>query len=197
MCNACIPMLNETQAIDDFADKLLGMLNQGALSLMVSIGHRTGLFDQLGEIGWANEETISANTGLDQRYIREWLAALVSAQVIQYRPDSKEYHLPDNHAALLCRKSSPDNIAVFAQYIGMLGKVEDDIIDCFRHGGGVGYDKFPTFHQVMSEDSGQTVLAGLDEYILPLVKNIEEKLSKGINVLDIGCGQRVGTNSSG
>ena len=189
MCNACIPMLNEAKIVDDFADQLLDVLNQGALSLMVSIGHRAGLFDGMDELDWSSDQQIAEHVGLEQRYVREWLAAMVSAGIIQYQPEEKRYNLPESHAALLCRKSSPNNIAVFAQYIGMLGKVEDQIVHCFRNGGGVGYEHYPNFHSVMAEDSGQTVLSALDEHILPLVPGIEEKLKQGIAVLDIGCGQ--------
>ena len=189
MCNACIPMLNEAKIVDDFADQLLDVLNQGALSLMVSIGHRAGLFDGMDELGWSSDQQIAEHIGLEQRYVREWLAAMVSAGIIQYLPEERLYNLPESHAALLCRKSSPNNIAVFAQYIGMLGKVEDQIVHCFRNGGGVGYEHYPNFHSVMAEDSGQTVLSALDEHILPLVPGIEENLTQGIAVLDIGCGQ--------
>ena len=45
MCNACIPIPAQDEPVDEFADRLIDMLNQGALSLMLSIGHRTGLFD--------------------------------------------------------------------------------------------------------------------------------------------------------
>lgn len=189
MCNACIPMLNESLPVDEFADQLLGMLNQGALSLMVSIGHRTGLYDLMDELDWATSEQIAAQGALEERYVREWLASMVSAGIVQYQPASKTYLLPQNHAALLCRRSAPDNIAVFAQYIGMLGKVEDKVVDCFRHGGGVGYEHFPNFHGIMAEDSGQTVLSALDKHILPLVENIEKRLEQGIWVLDVGCGK--------
>ena len=189
MCNACIPVLNDAKIVDDFADQLLDILNQGAVSLMVSIGHRTGLFDGMDELGWSSDLQVAEHTGLEQRYVREWLAAMVSAGIVQYQPEDKLYKLPESHAALLCRKSSPDNIAVFAQYIGMMGGVEDQIVQCFRNGGGVGYEHYPNFHSVMAEDSGQTVLSALDEHILPLVPGIEEKLILGIAVLDIGCGQ--------
>lgn len=189
MCNACIPMLNESLPVDDFADQLLDMLNQGAVSLMVSIGHRTGLYDLMDELNWATSEQIAEQGALEERYVREWLAAMVSSGIVQYQPVSKTYLLPQSHAALLCRRSAPDNIAVFAQYIGMLGKVEDRVIDCFRHGGGVGYEHFPNFHGIMAEDSGQTVLAALDEHILPLVDGVEQQLQRGIRVLDVGCGK--------
>jgi ubiquinone/menaquinone biosynthesis C-methylase UbiE len=66
--------------------------------------------------------------------------------------------------------------------------VEDDIIKCFNEGGGVPYYKFPRFHEVMAEDSGQSVLSSLESHILPLVSGLVEKLKTGITVLDLGCG---------
>lgn len=189
MCNACIPMLNDEKPVDAFADHLVSMLNQGALSLMVSIGHRTGLFDGMAELPASTAPDIADHTGLDARYVREWLAAMVTGEIVRYDPSTARYHLPDNHAALLTRNAAPDNISVFAQYIGLLGQVEDRIVDCFRYGGGVAYEHYPRFHEVMAEDSSQTVLAALDEHILPLIEGIEDKLNIGISVLDMGCGK--------
>jgi 2-polyprenyl-3-methyl-5-hydroxy-6-metoxy-1,4-benzoquinol methylase len=80
-------------------------------------------------------------------------------------------------------------MAVFAQYIGSLGSVEDDIVECFVSGGGVPYSKFPRFHEVMAEDSGQSVLSSLESHILPLVPGLTDRLESGIDVLDLGCGR--------
>ncbi|MDH5778950.1 MAG: class I SAM-dependent methyltransferase, partial [Gammaproteobacteria bacterium] len=82
-----------------------------------------------------------------------------------------------------------DNIAVFAQYITMMGTVEDDIVQCFKYGGGVPYEKYPRFHEIMAEDSGQTVLSSLIDHILPLAPGLVEQLQQGIKVLDVGCGR--------
>jgi SAM-dependent methyltransferase len=182
-------MLNDEKPVDAFADQLVAMLNQGALSLMLSIGHRTGLFDGMAELSPSSAQQIADHTGLDARYVREWLAAMVTGEIVRYDPSTVRYHLPDNHAALLTRSAAPDNLSVFAQYIGLLGQVEDRIVDCFRFGGGVAYEHYPRFHEVMAEDSGQTVLAALDEHILPLIEGIEGKLDTGISVLDVGCGK--------
>ncbi|MCU7843823.1 MAG: methyltransferase domain-containing protein [Candidatus Thiodiazotropha sp. (ex Monitilora ramsayi)] len=184
-----MPIPTQEKNIDEFADQLMGMLNQGALSLMVSIGHRTGLFDALAELPASTLEEIASHTGLNSRYVKEWLGAMVSGEIVTYEPGDQKYRLPETHAALLTRSASPDNIAVFAQYIGLLGQVEDKIIDCFREGGGVGYEHFPRFHEVMADDSGQTVLAALDEHILPLISHLIPALDSGIRVLDIGCGR--------
>ena len=189
MCNACLPTLNENDHADVFADQLLDMLNQGAMALMVSIGHRTGLFDALAELPPASSQQIASHAGLDERYVREWLAAMVSGGIVEYLADEGQYRLPASHAALLTRSATPDNIAVFSQYIGMLGAVEDRVVDCFREGGGVAYEHYPRFHEVMAEDSGQTVIAALDDHILPLIAGLTERLENGIDVLDIGCGR--------
>jgi len=75
--------------------------------------------------------------------------------------------LPAEHAAYLTRAAAADNMAVFSQYIAVLGCVEDEIVECFFKGGGVPYEKFPRFHTVMEEDSGQSVLSSLESHILP------------------------------
>jgi SAM-dependent methyltransferase len=174
---------------DEFSGRLLLALNEGALCVMLSIGHRTGLFDRLDGQPPMTSAALAAKAGLEERYVREWLNALVVSRVVDYRPEDGTYRLPDEHAAYLTRRSTNGNFGVFAQYIPMMGKVEDGIVDCFRHGGGVPYEKFPRFHDVMAEDSGQTVLPGLQDHILPLVPGLTEKLAQGIRVLDAGCGR--------
>ncbi len=174
---------------DGFAERLVNALNEGALCVMLSIGHRSGLFDHLDGQPPMTSERIARQAGLNERYVREWLNAMTVSKVIEYDAETKRYYLPHEHAAFLTRRSSPDNIAVFAQYVPIMGSVEDDIVDCFKHGGGVPYEKFPRFHEVMAEDSGQTVLSSLRDHILPLVDGLTEKLQQGIRVLDVGCGR--------
>jgi SAM-dependent methyltransferase len=134
-------------------------------------------------------KALARQAGLDERYVREWLNAMTVSKVVDYDAETKRYYLPHEHAAFLTRRSSPDNIAVFAQYIPMMGTVEDEIVKCFKNGGGVPYEKFPRFHEVMAEDSGQTVLSSLQEHIIPLIPGLAEKLQRGIRVLDVGCGR--------
>jgi 2-polyprenyl-3-methyl-5-hydroxy-6-metoxy-1,4-benzoquinol methylase len=53
----------------------------------------------------------------------------------------------------------------------------------------VPYEKFGRFHEVMAEDSGQSVLSSLESHILPLVPGLPERLATGIRMLDVGCGR--------
>lgn len=172
-----------------FSSRVLTTLNDGALCLMISVGHRTGLFDTLRTLPPATSEEIAAQAGLNERYVREWLGAMVTSGVIAVDPVTTRFSLPAEHAAFLTRSAAADNLAVFAQYIGLLGGVEDHIVECFKRGGGVPYAQYPRFHAVMAEDSGQSVLSSLESHILPLVPGLTDRLTAGIRVLDVGCGQ--------
>lgn len=182
----------ETHALDmtaaeAFAEKVGGMLDAGAGAAMMSVGHRLGLFDTLAGRAPSTSEEIAKAAGLTERYVREWLAAMVTAGIVAYRPRDTTYWLPDAHAACLTREAPLGNLAVYAQHIALFGKIEDRTIHIMETGEGTGYDDYPCFHQIMAEDSGQTVTAGLFDTILPLAPELDARLRDGIDVLDAGC----------
>lgn len=173
-----------------FGERVVGMLNEAALTFMLSIGHRTGLLDALRRLDRAaTTHEIADEAGLDERYVREWLGALVSGRVIQYEPSTRGYHLPPEHAAWLTREAAPNNLAGVMQFMSLFGKIEDHVLDCFYNGGGVPYEKFERFHEVMAEESFQTVVSALDDHILPLVDGLVESLERGVDAVDVGCGR--------
>jgi 2-polyprenyl-3-methyl-5-hydroxy-6-metoxy-1,4-benzoquinol methylase len=172
-----------------FAERMLMILNDGALAIMLSIGHRTGLLDRMASLPPATSAEIAGATRLRERYVREWLAAMVTGGIVDYNPENRTYALPHEHAAWLTRAATPNNLAVTAQLIPLLGSVEDGIIASFRNGGGLHYHEYPRFHDVMAEDSNQTVVSALIDTILPLVPGLTDRLRAGIEVLDLGCGQ--------
>jgi Rv2258c-like winged HTH domain/Methyltransferase domain len=184
-----IPVEIDTTKAQVFAGRLLTALNDAALCLMVSVGHRTGLFDVMTQSSPTTSEDLASRAGLNERYVREWLGAMVTARVVTIDPATSRFTLPAEHAAFLTRAAIGDNMAVFAQYVAVMGSVEDDIVECFRQGGGVPYERFRRFHEVMAEDSGQSVLSSLESHILPLVPGLAEQLAQGIRVLDVGCGR--------
>lgn len=180
-------LFDQTKA-ETFAENLLGILNSGALAIMTSIGHRTELFDTMAELPPSTSQQIADAAGLNERYVREWLGAMVTGRFVHYNPADQTYSLPAEHAACLTRSAGSDNIAPFTQYIPLLGSVEDQIINCFYQGGGVPYSEYKRFHEVMAEDSGQTVVNSLFDHVLPLIPGLTEALERGIDVLDVGCG---------
>ena len=173
---------------EQFAGRMLEILNAGALAIMTSIGHRTGLFDAMSELPPSTSEQIASAAGLNERYVREWLGAMVVGGTVEHDAESGTYFLPPEHAAWLTRAATPNNIAVTTQFIPLMGSVEDGIVESFKVGGGLPYSAFPRFHEVMAEDSGQTVVAALTDAILPLVPGLTERLEEGMDVLDVGSG---------
>ena len=60
----------------------------------------------------ANSEAIAARSGLNERYVREWLGAMVASGVVDYEPRDGTYALPREHAAFLTRAATPANLRV-------------------------------------------------------------------------------------
>lgn len=182
-------MAADPHRVDEFANRMMGALNSSAVVLMTSIGHRTGLFDALAEHPNSTSTSLALAAGLNERYVREWLGAMVTGGIVDYDAVARTYRLPEEHAACLTRAAAPNDLAVFAQYVPLLGSVEDEIVRCFREGGGVPYARYPRFHDVMAEDSGQTVLSVLFDAILPLVPGLAGRLERGARAADMGCGR--------
>jgi SAM-dependent methyltransferase len=174
--------------VQAFAGQMMTLLNHGMLGIMISIGHRTGLFDRMATLGASTVAEIAQATDLNERYVREWLASLTAGRIVDYDGRRGTYRLPQEHAACLTRAAGPNNFAVFMQGIAEYGAVESDVIECFRKGGGVPYERYGRFHDLAAELSGVAHDAGLVDRILPMV-GIVDRLADGIDVLDVGCGK--------
>ena len=182
---------------EEFASKMFQFLNSGMLSLMISIGYKTGLFDIIAQLKPSTSQEISQATKLNERYIREWLGAMVTGNIIEYDSLTEKYFLPKEHSTFLTRKSGIDNLAVLAQYVSLMGNVEDKIVECFRNGGGLPYSEYPKFQELQAEETARIFDSKLTNQILPLILEIDNRLNDGIKILDIGCGRGRAVNLMG
>lgn len=173
---------------DAFAARMVAVLNGAALALMTSIGRQTGLFEVMAGMAPSTSEEIATAARLDERYVREWLGAMVTGGIVEFDPARRTYLLPREHAAVITKAAGPRNMARFMQYIPMLGEVEADVIESFRRGGGVPYERYPRFQKLMAESSGLRFDHLLLQKVVPLT-GLGNALASGIDVLDIGCGQ--------
>jgi ubiquinone/menaquinone biosynthesis C-methylase UbiE len=172
---------------DEFAGRMLGVLNDGMLCLMTSVGHKTRLFDVMSGMPPSTSKEIARAAGLNERYVREWLGGMVTGRIVEYDPASGRYSLPPERASCLTRAAGIDNLAVFTQYIALMGNVEDRIVECFHRGGGVPYSAYPKFQELQAEETARVFDARLVDQILPLAGRMND-LDAGIDVLDVGCG---------
>lgn len=175
------------ERIERFAEQLFGFYTGGMLTYLVDIGHRTGLFEAAAG-GPATSAALANRAGLHERYVREWLGAMVTGGVVEYEPETATYRLPAEHAACLTGGGAND-LAPFALLNTHLAKHVNQVAEVFREGGGVPYEEFrPEFTDVM-DGLGR---GGFDDALLnvwlDLVPEVRDRLAAGARVTDIGCG---------
>lgn len=168
-----------------FGGRLMGILQGGLVSLMVDIGHRTGLFAAAAE-GWATSEQLAARAGLTERYVREWLGAVAAAGIVEYDDSTGTFRLPPEHAALLI---TPTGMAPLAVMTTILAKHVPQIVQAFKEGGGVPYAAFgPEFTDAWDAVGRGVFDTMLVEAYLPLAPGLADTLTAGARVADIACG---------
>ncbi len=171
-----------------FLTQMVSVMNGGAMALMCSLGHRTGLFDAMNGMEPSTPAEIAAAAGLSERPVREWLNAVTVGGIVVHDPERGTYQLPREHAGLLTRAAGVLNLSNGLQFIGQMGKVEDEVVESFRTGKGVPYTSYDSFHRLMAEISTQRFETGLLDNVIPQVPGLADGLAAGIDFADIGCG---------
>jgi hypothetical protein len=130
MCHACTAVSELDEATSsEFMQRMLDIINSGAIAVMTGIGHRTGLFDAMADGQPRTSDEIAKQASLAERYVREWLGTMVTGRIVHYEAAEKTYRLPAEHASFLTRAASPNNLAVTVQWIGQFGASEDLVTD--------------------------------------------------------------------
>jgi len=185
-----------------FSDKLIQILNHGALNLAISIGYTLEIFDCLDRQETAIEvDTLASQTGLNRRYLQEWLGIMVTGGIVELETsggvENDRYLLPKSHGDLLCRRAGNNNLGVYTQEIPILTTsalkaVQKD----FSRGGGIPFSFYPAFQSFMAELSDAKHEQVLIRDFLPSVDDgkLIKQLEAGICVCDLGCGQGVALN---
>ena len=158
-------------------------------TVLAALGDRLGLWKALAHAPMSAGE-LAATTGLDERYVKEWAAAMSVAGYLTHDPAAATYALAPGAHTALADEGNPLFVAgAYQNLLGLLG-VLDDVTDAFRSGEGVPYAEYPadTF------DGMARVTAPAHEHALvkrwlPLVPDVVERLRAGARVLDVGCGQ--------
>lgn len=179
---------------EQFLEQLVGFYSGGLLALMIDVGDRTGLFAAAAE-GPASAAELAKRAGLNERYVREWLGAMVTGGIFDYDSDAETYSLPSWRAACLTGPGQ-GNLAHLSGIVRFLGKNVPDVAKAFRDGGGVPYDKyFPAFTDFADGVSRGTYEELLASQWVPLHPGLSERLTAGARVADIGCATGSSTNA--
>ncbi|MEV8378876.1 class I SAM-dependent methyltransferase [Kribbella sp. NPDC056861] len=184
---------------DAFGERLLATLTGGALTLLISLGDRTGLFEAAA-VGPATSAGLAERAGLDERYVREWLGAMVSGGFFAYDATTGEYVLPPEHARLLTGETAA-NAAPMASTLRGLGAMLTDLEARFGDGLGLAPETFGRRFAAVGVDPGENWRRIYDDQLidgfLAAVPGLTERLSAGARVLDLGCGTGHAVNLMG
>src|SRR2546421_4017308 len=101
------------------------------------------IFKIMSTAGPVTLTELTARTHLDERYLREWLAALVSAGYIQFEPSTAKYVLPPEHATVLVDESSPFFMGGMLQLLVPMHSMAPRVAEAFRTGKGAPLDEYP------------------------------------------------------
>jgi ubiquinone/menaquinone biosynthesis C-methylase UbiE len=181
-----------------FSEKMIDILNYGAINLAMAIGYRTGLFDVMDEFDSPQTiDKISQAAGLNSRYVTEWLGVMTTAEITELsliENAETRYFLPKNWGDLLTRRAGNSNLGVYTQEIPLLTRCAmAAVIDGFNTGEGISYDHYPKFQVFMSQLANAKHRQVLVNTFLPSVDNgrIIQQLESGIQVCDLGCAEGV------
>jgi ubiquinone/menaquinone biosynthesis C-methylase UbiE len=173
--------------VKQFGTKLLSIYTGGVLTNLIDIGYQTGLFEA-SKRGPATSAELSERAGVRERYVREWLGAMVTSGIYTYDAATQRYTLPEEHAVLLTGDTA-QNLCPHSRMINHFGTLLAKLVTCFREGGGIPYSSYrPVFTQCMDDVWRRIYDQQLVTSFIGVVEGLTDALERGIRVLDIGCG---------
>jgi len=184
----------DTKRIDEtklanFVNRAVGDLASAYGGVMVSLGHKLGLYKALAGAGPVSAHELAARTGCAHRYVHEWLNAQAAGGYVEYHAPSGTYELMPEQAMVLADEDSPVFIPPAWNVPASMWLDEDKSLGAFRTGRGVAWGEH---HARMS--CGVAAFyrngyrASLVPQWLPALDGVVEKLNSGIEVADVGCG---------
>ncbi|MGH0029152.1 MAG: class I SAM-dependent methyltransferase [Myxococcota bacterium] len=175
--------------LKQFSKHVFGALEGAMTSAMISLGDRLGLYRALADQGKpVTSQELAAATGLDERWLREWLHAQGAAGVLDYAGDGR-FGLSAEGAAVLADESHPAFGCGMFSSLPQTLQVVDKLPEAFRTGVGLDYDAFgPEGARGVERGFAPWYRALLVPMALPRVEGVVAALEAGGRAADVGCG---------
>jgi SAM-dependent methyltransferase len=161
--------------------------------LMV-IGEKLGLYKAMAGAGALTSQEVADRSGAAERYVREWLGNQAAGGYVTYDPETERYTLPDEHALALADEDSPFYILGVYDSVASLYADEDQILEAFRSGDGMGWHEHD--HRLF-RGTERFFRPGYRAHLvaewIPALDGVQEKLERGAKVADVGCGHGAST----
>jgi 2-polyprenyl-3-methyl-5-hydroxy-6-metoxy-1,4-benzoquinol methylase len=177
-----------------FVGQMLSDLGGAASVALVRIGDALGLYKTLHERGALTAAELAAAAGVNERYLREWLAHQAASNYLAYDPATRKFTLPPEQAMVFAVEDSPVYMPgafdAMASLLGNQAKVEP----AFKTGAGVAWgDQAGCLFCAVARFFRPAYHQNLVASWLPALDGVVDKLQKGAKVADVGCGHGVST----
>jgi SAM-dependent methyltransferase len=164
----------------------LGAAMQGALSY---VGDRLGIFKALATAGPVTVAELAQRTGLNDRYLREWLGAMTAAKYIEYDPATTRYTMSPEHAMILADENSQFFMGGMIQAVVPEVSMAPKLIESFRTGKGLAQSEYPPeVFEAIERGTAPMYRHHLISKWIPAMPAVEARLKQGAVALDVGCG---------
>jgi SAM-dependent methyltransferase len=175
--------------LEELQGKVIGDV-AGSLGLLLAyIGDQLNLYSALAEICPATSQEVAANTGLTERYVREWLSANAAGGYIEYDPTSQTFSMTPEQALVFAAEGHPACMQGFFQAVVSNYADEPKATKAFRTGEGIPWADHSACLFCGTERFFKPMYAAnLVESWIPALDGVQEKLKAGAKVADIGCG---------
>lgn len=181
--------------LEDFATRVAADQSAGDAAVLAYIADRLGLWGSLAVAGPVTAAELAERTGLDERYLTEWLAAMAAARYLEYDAVTDSYSLPAEHALVLADDNSPFAMAGGFEFQAGCWADVDRIADLFVGGGGTAWgDRDERMANGVARFFRPLYSSFLIDEWLPALDGIVHKLESGAHVLDVGCGRGIATS---
>ncbi|HKP18123.1 MAG TPA: class I SAM-dependent methyltransferase [Gaiellaceae bacterium] len=157
--------------------------------VMISIGHKLGLYRALAGRGPSSSVELAARTSCEERYVREWLNSQVAAGYLAYHEESDTYELPAAHVPVLADEESPLFMPPAFDIPASMWFDQERTLEAFRTGDGVPWgERDSRLACGVAVFYRNAYRAALVPEWLPALDGVVEKLERGALVADVGCG---------
>jgi 2-polyprenyl-3-methyl-5-hydroxy-6-metoxy-1,4-benzoquinol methylase len=180
---------SKNDLVAEFAERVIGDGAAAIAGISTALGDRLGLYSAMAGVGPLTSVQLAERTGLNERYVREWLAGQVSGEYVRYDEEADTYVFPDEHAAVLADPDLPTYAGGMFRQLGAYYGKEDALAEAFRTGGGVGWQDYGSgLFEGTANVFRPAYAAALVSEWLPALDGVVEKLVRGASVADVGCG---------
>lgn len=170
------------------AGRVMADVGAAMTTVLCSIGTRLGLFAELAAGGALTSAELAARRRLDERSVREWMYGMASAGYLEADPAGERFALPAGLAMVL-GDSSPISLAPGFRLFTAMAQMTDPVVEAFRGDGAVQQDRYPgDLFDAMEQMSANWLETMLVQAWIPAVDGLVDRLRRGAQVADIGCG---------